>query len=280
MFSVIKISIFFLFGITLCSCLQETTEANSSEAIETTKLEMVTTQGTMTLELYNQTPLHRDNFINLARNKAYDSLLFHRVIEDFMIQSGDPDSRDAKAGETLGEGDAPYLVDAEFNENLFHKKGVLAAARDNNPTKASSAMQFYIVQGKVFTDSTLGLAEIRLSKNKALDYFKKIEKHTALIDSIESAMDQRKFPKYDALKDSIYQIALKDESFESYVIPESQRKVYKSVGGTPHLDQNYTIFGEVIDGISVIDSIATVETDRSNRPSEDVRILTLRVLNN
>jgi len=280
MFSVIKVSIFFLFGITLSSCLQERTEANISEEINSTKLEMVTTHGTMTLELYNETPLHRDNFINLASNKAYDSLLFHRVIGEFMIQSGDPDSRDANPGDALGEGDAPYLVDAEFNENLFHKKGVLAAARDNHPTKASSAMQFYIVQGKVFTDSTLGLAEIRLSKNKAFDYFKKIEKQTTLIDSIDSAMDQRNFPQYKKLRDSLYQIALKDESFESYIIPESQRSVYKSIGGTPHLDQNYTIFGEVIKGISVIDSIATVETDSSNRPIEDIRILRLRVLNN
>src|SRR6478752_1412355 len=124
-----------------------------------TQIEIVTNYGTVIVELYNETPLHRDNFIKLANERAFDSLLFHRVIKNFMIQGGDPDSRKALSTDTLGDGDLPYTIDAEFNPVLFHKKGVVAAAREDNPTRASSSMQFYIVQGKVFNDSLLNIAE-------------------------------------------------------------------------------------------------------------------------
>ncbi|WP_026897324.1 peptidylprolyl isomerase [Daejeonella oryzae] len=181
-----------------------------------------TNKGECIIMLYNQTPLHRDNFLKLAKEGFYNGTLFHRVIKEFMIQGGDPDSKTAKRGQALGEGDLGYRVDAEFRENLFHKKGVLAAARDNNPEKASSASQFYIVQGKKWTDETLD----QIQKNR----------------------------------------------MQGRQIPEVQREVYKSLGGTPHLDQNYTVYGEVVKGIELVDSIASVKTAPGDRPLEDIKM--------
>ena len=183
---------------------------------------IITTKGECLLKLHDQTPLHRDNFTKLVREGYYKDLLFHRVIQNFMIQGGDPNSRYAAERQRLGEGGPDYTVPAEFNDSLFHKKGVIAAARDNNPEKASSASQFYLVQGRTFTDAGLdSLEQIRLAGRK---------------------------------------------------IPAYQREVYKTLGGVPHLDQNYTVFGELISGITVIDSIAAEETDRYDRPLENQRM--------
>jgi peptidyl-prolyl cis-trans isomerase B (cyclophilin B) len=190
-------------------------------------VEIVTSLGTIRIMLYNETPLHRDNFLKLVDEKFYDSLLFHRVISAFMIQGGDPESENAPEGKMLGNGDVGHTVPAEFLPSLFHKKGALAAARqgDNvNPQKASSGCQFYIVQGKKFTDAELDKIE---SKSGV--------KHTA-----------------------------------------EQREVYKTLGGTPHLDMNYTVFGEVLEGMSVVDAIAAVKTDNNDRPIQDVLILSVR----
>ncbi len=184
---------------------------------------MRTSLGTIQIKLYNETPRHRDNFLNLARNHFYDSLLFHRVIKGFMIQGGDPTSRRAVKGQALGDGDVGYTVSAEFNENLFHKRGALAAARDNNPAKASSGCQFYIVQGHVFTETELSNLEKKLG------------------------------------------------------IQIKHREVYTSIGGAPHLDMNYTVFGEVTQGMNVVDSIAAVKVGAGDRPLTDVRILEVKV---
>lgn len=181
-----------------------------------------TDSGTCIIRLYNETPQHRDNFIKLTEKHFYDSLLFHRVIKDFMIQGGDPDSKLAPAGKMLGNGDVGYQVPAEFNDSLFHKKGVLAAARDNNPAKASSGCQFYIVQGKKYTDAEL--------------------------DRVEQTRLQGK------------------------KIPASQREIYKTLGGTPFLDRNYTVYGEVIEGIEMVDKIASTKTDGNDRPLTDIRM--------
>lgn len=261
-----------------CKCKQSAETLDAPEE-ERKKIEIVTNYGTMIIELYNKTPLHRDNMINLANNKAYDSLLFHRVINEFMIQGGDPDSRKAQPNDTLGNGDAPYLIDAEFHDDLFHKKGVLAAARDDIPSKASSAMQFYIVQGKIFNDSLLKLVETRINKNKAIDYFSNTTRQKALIDSIQYAGDHEDMPTYNLLLDSILSLANQEEKFKPYVIPEDQRQVYKSIGGTPHLDQNYTVFGELVKGMNVLDAIASVPTNTLNRPLADVRIQSIKLLN-
>lgn len=193
-----------------------------------------TSMGSITVRLSDMTPLHRDNFIKLVKQNYFDGLLFHRVINHFMIQGGDPDSRNAAPGKPLGDGGPNYTIPAEFNPLLFHKKGVIAAARegdDVNPTKASSASQFYLTQGKVFTDAGL--------------------------DSLERGR-------------------LKGKK-----IPENYRAIYKTIGGVPHLDGNYTVFGEVVKGIDVIDKIAAVPTSKGtdkDRPLQDVKIIKVKMI--
>ncbi len=183
---------------------------------------IITPKGECLLKLYDETPLHRDNFMKLVREGYYNDLMFHRVINHFMIQGGDPDSRYAAEKQRLGEGGPEYTIPSEFNDSLFHKKGAIGAARDDNPEKASSGSQFYLVQGRTFTDRALdSLEELRLGGRK---------------------------------------------------IPPYQREVYKARGGTPHLDQNYTVFGELISGTAVVDSIAAVVTDPYDRPLQDLRM--------
>lgn len=185
-----------------------------------TLVELSTEYGTMKLKLYKETPLHRANFLKLVGEGFYDSLLFHRVIRDFMIQGGDPQSKNAAPGQMLGSGDVGYKIPAEIVPGLFHKKGVLAAARDGNPQKASSGCQFYIVQGKPMTEAEITMAEQRTGMKMS----------------------------------------------------EEQKKAYTTVGGSPWLDQNYTVFGEVVEGIDVIDKIAAVKTAPGDRPVQDVRM--------
>lgn len=258
-----------------CSPKKESTE---TPAEKRTAVEMVTDYGTIVIELYNETPLHRDNFVKLANEGTYDSLLFHRVIETFMIQGGDPNSKNAQPEDTIGSGGLDYTIDAEFNPTLFHKKGTLAAARDNNPERASSSIQFYIVQGKVFNDSLLTVAEGRINGWLAEHYCKNDPANKALLDALQSAQEAEDMESFVLYSDSLRNLAKNYENFERYTIPEAHREVYKTLGGTPHLDQNYTVYGEVIDGLAVVDSIAAVQTNPLNRPVEDVRIRTVRVI--
>jgi len=181
-----------------------------------------TSKGECIIKLYNETPLHRDNFLKLTKQGFYNGTLFHRVIKAFMIQGGDPTSKNASPDSALGDGgDDMPRIPAEFRDSLFHKKGVLAAARDGNPEKASSSCQFYIVQGKVWTDSLLNVTEEKRLKFK---------------------------------------------------IPEWQRQVYKTIGGSPHLDRNYTVYGEVVKGIEMVDAIAATPTGKADRPTEDIKM--------
>jgi peptidyl-prolyl cis-trans isomerase B (cyclophilin B) len=242
-----------------------------------TVVEMLTNFGLIALELYNETPQHRDNFIKIIEDGVLDSVLFHRVIQDFMIQGGDPDSKLAPDSVSLGNGGLNYSVFPEFHPKLFHKKGALAAARDNNPDRASSSTQFYIVQGKVFTDSMLTLAEHRINDWLAQDLVKKDSVNHELSEAFYLAMNNNDNEQYTRLNDSIVALA-KNYEFEHYTIPDGQREVYKTLGGTPHLDQNYTVFGEVIEGLNVVDSIAAVETGAFDRPVNNVRILDIRVI--
>ncbi len=196
-------------------------------------VELITSKGSITLRLYDSTPLHRDNFLKLVKTGYYDSVLFHRVIKNFMVQAGDPQSKTAPAGQALGNGGPGYTIPAEIRPSLFHKKGVLAAARmgdDVNPKKESSGSQFYVVQGKIFTDAGLDSLEVGRLKGRK--------------------------------------------------IPLPHREVYKTIGGTPHLDQSYTVFGEVVKGLEVVDSIATTVTSRTppDRPVTDVEILKARLV--
>lgn len=238
-----------------------------------------TSFGDMKLKLFNETPKHRDNFLKLVKEHFYDSLLFHRVIQDFMIQGGDPDSKYAESTKLLGDGDLNYTVPAEFNETLCHKKGMLCAARnsdDVNPTKASSACQFYIVQGKKRTDEDLVSFEKRINKNLIADIKVKV------LNKPENSLLKEKINHFKAQQnnDSLmiyFKIINKlvDEEYGKtthYIFPEAHKTLYKTIGGTPHLDTNYTIFGEVIEGLNVIDKIAAVSKNKDDRPLIDIRM--------
>ncbi|GGB94120.1 peptidylprolyl isomerase [Dyadobacter sediminis] len=174
--------------------------------------------GSMKLILFDETPKHKANFLKLSNEKFYDGLLFHRVIDAFMIQGGDPDSRNAKPDEMLGKGDNGYKIPAEFSPKLFHQKGALAAARDNNPAKESSGCQFYIVQGRKWSKNDLDKQAARAARK----------------------------------------------------LTDEQRKVYETIGGTPHLDGAYTVFGQVIDGMEVVDKIGAVSKDERDRPEKNI----------
>jgi len=226
-----------LVGSTLIGCNPKTFRELSKSEIEALKkysksinskdgqyhVLIMTDQGNMVVKLYNETPMHRDNFISKVKSGFYDSLMFHRVINNFMIQGGDPNSKKAQPGQTLGNGSAAGgHIPAEFRteQGIYHKRGVLAAARDNNPEKASSNCQFYIVQRPAWRTTQL-----------------------------DSTIVQRKL-----------------------MLNEAQKKLYTTVGGTPHLDGGYTVYGELEQGFDVLDKIAASKTNKSDRPETDVRM--------
>lgn len=271
---VFKFITFLILCLSIWGCNDKTVKVKSEQR---KTIEMVTDKGTILIELYNETPLHRDNFIKLANEKAFDSLLFHRVINEFMIQAGDPDSKHAKLQDTLGNGDLPYTVDAEIHPNLFHKKGVLAAARDDTPNRESSAMQFYIVHGKVWNDSLLDKSEDRINGWLAEHVLKKDSIHKPLLEALQASYMSGDKELSTKLSDSIVSVAKTYGIFKTYTIPEAHREVYRTLGGTPHLDQNYTVFGEVISGINVVDSIAASPTNALDRPISDVRIRAVKI---
>lgn len=242
------------------------------------KVEMVTNYGTIVLQLSDATPLHRDNFIQLVRDGVYDSLLFHRVIENFMIQGGDTQSKHADSLARLGDSDLPYTVPAEITPELFHKKGALGAARTGNPERASSSTQFYIVQGKIQNDSLLAHNEGRINKMLARHYGINDPANKPLIDSLEAARSEKDTVLSNELDLKLNAVLDNYWNFEKYQIPEVHRQVYQTIGGTPHLDQNYTVFGEVISGLEVVDVIAAVHTDARDKPMSEVRILSMRIL--
>lgn len=261
----------------LISCSQSNQETKE-KTLDLTMVKLSTTKGDITLQLYNETPLHRDNFIKIVEDGVLDSLLFHRVIENFMIQAGDTDSKTAQPGDTLGGGDLPYQVPAEITPKLFHKKGVLAAARGGHPERVSSSTQFYIVQGRVFNDSTLNRAETRINGWLAEHYLKHDVAYSKDLDSLLVAFEEEDWPTVSRINRRFYELAKDYDSFEKYTIPDEHREVYKTLGGTPHLDQNYTIFGEVVSGLAVVDSIASVQTNDLDRPTNDVRILKAAII--
>ncbi len=268
------LSLLLLVLITSCVSRQKKEEPK----ISSTKVELVTNYGNIILKLYNETPLHRDNFIKIVNDGVLDSLLFHRVIKTFMIQGGDINSKYAQPGDTLGDGDLPYTVPAEITPELFHKKGALAAARSDTPERESSSTQFYIVQGKVFNDSLLDIAEKRINGWLAQFYIKHDSLYKNQLDSLNEAMKTEDWKTFERINSRFTALAKNYTAFEQYRIPESHRKVYKTIGGAPHLDQNYTVFGEVVSGLPVVDSIASVQTDGMDRPLKDVRILSAKII--
>ncbi len=238
-----------------------------------------TPYGNMTIKLYEETPFHKANFMKQVQAGFFDSLLFHRVINAFMIQGGDPLSKHAKSGDTLGHGDIGYAIPAEFNSSLIHKKGRLCAARegdDINPKKESSATQFYIVMGKKRTLEDLKKYEDRINKtqyaNCARDYLK-TEEGKQLKREYTRLKNENKVDSATVLNDRI-EANVKTQHLKTpeYKFNADQIETYTTVGGTPHLDGTYTVFGEVTEGLEVIDKIAAVKTDKRDRPIEDVRM--------
>lgn len=242
-----------------------------------------TDMGSMVFRLYDETPLHRDNFIKLVEDQFYDSILFHRVIENFMVQAGDPESKNSTTEKNLGDTDLPYTVPAELKPTLFHKKGALGAARDGNPARASSSTQFYIVQGRVYTsDSLIKVQEKRINGWLAMNRVVNDSSNKNLVDrrtEIYEGYQDSDSAELKIISEQLDSLAKADEEQnEHYVIPEDHRAVYRSMGGTPHLDQNYTVFGEVVQGMDVIDKIAAAETNDSNRPILDIKIITTKLI--
>lgn len=235
-----------------------------------------TSYGNIKVKIYNETPLHRNNFLKLVEKHFYDSLLFHRVINTFMIQGGDPDSKNAPAEKMLGDGDVGYTIPAEFNPTLFHKRGVFAAARNGdevNPEQASSGCQFYIVQGKVFTDSLLGVVEKRIMGMKAYNNVVKKSENKKLFEKYAEFQQKEMLDSTMIAKKKIDMLTEAElVNVPQYKFSAEQRAVYKTIGGTPHLDGSYTVFGEVIEGMDVVDKIATTPRDKTDRPLTDVRM--------
>jgi len=267
---IVTISFLILIGIN-----NSTAQTYSKETILIT-----TPYGNMKLKLFNETPLHRDNFIRLVKQGFYDSLLFHRVINNFMIQGGDPDSKSANDTAALGNGDVDYWIPPEFNRKLYHKKGMLAAARegeDINPGKESSGSQFYIVMGKTFDSAALQKMELRVNKTliQKINYNVAFSGKSAALKKYYTRLSLEE--KTDSLKIVSRQL-VDPVSIERYkkmprfTFTAEQKKTYASLGGTPHLDMDYTIFGEIIEGLEVIDKIAAAKTDKNDRPKENIRM--------
>lgn len=250
---------------------------SSSQGNEDTQFLMKTTLGDIKIRLYDETPVHRDNFIKLINSGFYEGVSFHRVINRFMIQGGDPATRTVKivnGADTLDS----YTIPAEFNKALYHKKGALAAAREGNnvnPQMRSSGTQFYIVQGTVQTDEELNLAEQRINSNIRQAMF------NLYIREIADSSSKSGSP----LTESVVQDMASERMFRflttvpEYKIPEEQKSVYKTTGGVPRLDQTYTVFGEVLEGLEVVDRIAAVQTDNTDKPVSDVKILKIKIIN-
>lgn len=243
---------------------------------ENTVILMKTSLGDIKLKLYDETPLHRDNFIKLINSGFYEGISFHRVINGFMIQAGDPETRTvpvAGAADSL----KTYTIPAEFNKMLFHKKGALAAAREGNvvnPEMRSSGTQFYIVQGVQHTEQDISGAEAGINNDIRQALFYKL---------VKQATDSARLAGSNVTDAEIQEkVALRAFDFlsskPSFKITPEQREVYKTSGGVPRLDGTYTVFGEVIEGMEIVERIAAVKTDQADKPVEDVKILKVRIL--
>ena len=271
---------------TLMSCSAGSTDAkgsvktNNKTTNNMTKVELETSLGNIVVELYNETPQHRDNFIKLVKEGYYDGVLFHRVIKDFMIQTGDGNSKTAGIDTPLGDGDPGYTIPAEFvYPKYFHKRGALAAARTGdqvNPERRSSGSQFYIVTGKIYGSDELKMMVQRLSDVKKQDIFRRLV--TENRDRIEEMQKSQDNTGLQELQNALIQQTEAEAAQEPFTFTDEQIDAYTSVGGTPHLDGQYTVFGEVIQGMDVVDKIQNTTTGRMDRPTVDIKIIKARVL--
>ncbi len=274
--------IFVVLLLFLVSCTKEYTQ---SIVLIQTRL------GDIKVRLYNETPIHRDNFLKLVKDGTIDSTLFHRVIKDFMIQGGDPDSKYADTGQVLGEGGPGYTLPAEINfPKYFHKRGALAAAREGdkvNPKKRSSGSQFYIVQGEILSDNDLIKIENKIRESNKRSIFNNVLMvYNDSLNELQRSGDESSMVNMQ--QRIMAEVNQKYSQVPEFSFPDSIKDIYMSIGGTPHLDGNYTVFGEVIEdktlwekfrsllgkkyGMEVVDAIANELTDGRNRPLKDIRM--------
>jgi cyclophilin family peptidyl-prolyl cis-trans isomerase len=245
---------------------------------QNTIVSIKTSLGDIKIKLYDATPLHRDNFVRLVNSGFYDGISFHRIIRSFMIQAGDPET---KTGSTqkLPDSLKTYTIPAEINNMYFHKKGALAAARqgdDVNPRMRSSGTQFYIVQGVKLTDADLDQSEQRINSNMKQSRFNQFMKETS--DSLKlSGKSATDAEIQESASVKMFQYL---SSYKEYKISDEQRTIYKTIGGTPRLDGSYTVFGEVTEGLDIVDKIADVPTDSNDKPVTDVKIIKIKIVKN
>ena len=272
-------NIVLLVMVALLSC-SNTGKSQNTNSDKRMNVEIKTSLGDIVVSLYNETPKHRDNFIKLVKEGYYDGVLFHRVIKNFMVQTGDGNSKTAKQDYVLGAGDPGYTIDAEIvYPKFFHKRGALAAARTGdevNPERRSSGSQFYIVTGEKYTTSQLASMEKNLVNMKKNSIFSKLVKERR--QEIMKMQQQGDSLGLKELEHELVALTEAEYSKDPAVLTPEQREAYTTVGGTPHLDGSYTVFGEVVKGMDVVDKIQNVKTGRNDRPVEDVRIISMKVL--
>ncbi len=258
--------------------MKTTTTVKTEPQISGPEVEIKTTMGDIVIKLYDDTPLHRDNFLKLANENFYDSLLFHRVINNFMVQTGDPKSKNAEKGEMLGAGDPGYTIPAEIiYPRHYNKYGALAAARTGdqvNPERRSSGSQFYIVTGDKFSENQLQQMQSRMVQLKMQSYFRELSKQNN--ELIRSLYEKKDTVALEQLRLDL--IRQTEENVKPEPMPANIVADYTTIGGAPHLDDQYTVFGEVIKGMDIVEKIQKVATDKNDRPLEDVRIITVKVL--
>lgn len=257
-----------------------TMENQTVQATGDALVEIKTSVGDITIRLYGETPKHRDNFLKLVNDGFYNDVLFHRVINKFMIQTGDPESKGAPAGKMLGAGGPGYDIDAEIvYPQFFHKRGALAAARQGdevNPDRRSSGSQFYIVTGKVYNASQLGQMEKQLQMQQMQAIFNDLASQHR--DSIMAMRRNRDQAGLQALQDELVKKTEAEAAKNPVKLTDAQREAYTTVGGTPHLDGTYTVFGEVVEGMDVVAKIETTATGAQDRPKEDIKIISMKVI--
>ena len=254
------------------------TEINKTEEIPGPVVEIKTTLGDIVIKLYNDTPLHRDNFLKLVKEGYYEGLLFHRVIKDFMVQAGDPDSKNAPKGAMLGTGNPGYTVEAEIDyPKHYHKYGALAAARTGdqvNPERRSSGSQFFIVTGRKVSPAQLQQAAQQAVMGQRQALFRKLAEENA--ESVKTMREMGDMEGLDRLQNKLIEEV--EKAIPAPSLPEKMVEDYTTLGGAPHLDGQYTVFGEVLKGMDVVEKIQKTETDGHDRPLEDIKIISVKVL--
>ena len=270
-----------LITISLLSMSCEMKKNSVNAQLSNVQVEMETTMGKIVVKLYDETPAHRDNFVKLVKEGYYDGTLFHRVIKDFMVQGGDGDSRNAKPGQALGMGDPGYKIPAEFvYPKYFHKKGALAAARQGdqtNPEKASSGSQFYIVTGAVFPAGRLNEMTRQMAMQREQNVFNSLV--AAHRDEVMNLRRNRDQAGLMALQEQlIAETKQQVAAMPSITFTQEQIDAYTTIGGAPHLDGEYTVFGEVVEGMDVVDKIEKAETNAADSPNEDIKVISMKIV--